>query len=122
MASFNERLFVKKIVSCLIIKKVWEVIVSIGVVKLNVNSNRNSPKKKKKSQKIKRKYDVDLDVMVVKWNWYINNLTLLFKVSLVKLVNISNTWVLKSELQPDLYAAIDPFFILNITIKFRINI
>jgi hypothetical protein len=32
VASFNERLFVKKIVCCLIIKNVCEVIVSIGVV------------------------------------------------------------------------------------------
>ena len=51
-----------------------------------------------------------------------NNLTLLLRVSLVKLANINDACVFKSEPHPDLYAIIDPFFILNITIKFRINI
>lgn len=35
------------------IKKEWEVIVSIGVTKLKVSSSRDSPKKKKNNQKKK---------------------------------------------------------------------
>lgn len=42
---------VKNIICCLTPKKEWELIVSTGVVKLNVINNNDSPKKKKKIQK-----------------------------------------------------------------------
>jgi hypothetical protein len=55
---------------CFIKKKECEVIVSMGVIKLNVSSSNDSPKKKKKIQKEKRRYDVDLEVIVVNWKKY----------------------------------------------------
>jgi hypothetical protein len=51
LVNFDERLSPKNIICCLIPKKEWEVIVSIGVVKLKVTNNNDSPKKKKKIQK-----------------------------------------------------------------------
>jgi hypothetical protein len=61
----EERLVVKKITCCLIIKKEWDEIVSIGVVKLNVINNKLSPKKKKNIQKTNNIYDVVRDVITV---------------------------------------------------------
>jgi hypothetical protein len=46
---------VKNIICCLIKKNEFDVIESIGVVKLNIKSNKNSPKKKKKIQKKNKK-------------------------------------------------------------------
>lgn len=52
---------------CFIKKKEFEVIESIGVVKLKTINNKNSPKKKKKIQNENKKYEVDRDVTTVKW-------------------------------------------------------
>jgi hypothetical protein len=51
---------------CLTKKNEFDVIESIGVVKLNIRRSKNSPKKKKKIQKKNRKYEVDLEVTTVK--------------------------------------------------------
>jgi hypothetical protein len=52
-------------VCCFIVKNEEDVIVSMGVLKLNVINNSISPKKKKKHQKLNKKYEVDLEVIVV---------------------------------------------------------
>jgi|TARA_B110000977_G_scaffold199700_2_gene287882 hypothetical protein len=63
----DDKLLVMKMTCCFKLKKETELIVSTGVVKLNVNKSKDSPKKKKKTQNRNSKYDVVLDVISVKW-------------------------------------------------------
>ena len=58
----------------------------------------------------------------MKWNWYKYNLTVLDTEEVLSLLNSNVTCELNNEPHAPLYEIIEPFLILNITIKFNINI